>query len=125
VDPAAYAVRRSASIGPASAAITLAKFGHAGVGPIGPRVVALPDVSGLLVAADDGVRVVNGKDLRAMWTVPTGAPVDAIGTTPDGSLAFALTRDGRIVAFDPRAKGRTYGEVSGGPFDGLVAVGPW
>ena len=126
VDPDEYAVSRIGALAPSTAgSITLAKFGHSDVGPTGRRVVALPDGKGLLVATDDGVAIVNGKDLREGGRIATGAPVDAIGVTPDESLGFALTRDGRIVAFEPRAGGRTFGAVANGPYSGLIAVAPW
>jgi len=125
LDPTEFAVRRTVTLSKsASGPFTLAKFGHSDVGPVGRRVVALPDGLGLLVGRRDGVTVLNGKDLQELWTVPTGGPVESIGVTPDGSLAFALTRDGRIVAFDPRGHGRALGEVGGGPYEGLIAVAP-
>jgi hypothetical protein len=126
LDPTEFAIRRTVTLSASAAPpITLAKFGHSDIGPIGQRVVALPDGLGLLVGRRDGVTVLNGKDLQELWTVPTGGPVDSIGVTPDESLAFALTREGRIVAFDPRGHGRALGEVPGGPYSGLIAVAPW
>ena len=126
VDPDEWAVSRIGSVTKsASSAIELAKFGHTDVGPVGQRLVALPNGSGLLVATSDGVAIVSGKDLREAGRIVTGAAVEAIGVVPDGSVAFALTRDGRIVAFEPRGGGRTFGDVAGGPFSGLVAVAPW
>ena len=126
LDPSDLAIRRTVRLSPAaSVPMALAKFGHSDVGPIGQRVVALPDGLGLLVGRRAGVTVLNGEDLEELWTVPTGGPVESIGVTPDESLAFALTRDGRIVAFDPRGHGRALGEVAGGPYEGLIAVAPW
>jgi hypothetical protein len=125
LDPSEFAIRRVVRLPPAaSAPITRAKFGHSEVGPIGQRVLALPDGLGLLVGRRDGVTVLNGKDLEELWTVPTGGPVESLGVTPDESLAFALTRDGRLVAFDPRGHGRALGDVPGGPYSGLIAVAP-
>lgn len=128
LDPTEFAVRRTvtlSSVAAAAAPFSLAKFGHSEIGPIGGRLVALPDGLGLLVARPSGVTVLNGKDLEELWTIPTGGPVESLGVTPDESLAFALTRDGRIVAFDPRGHGRALGELPGGPYSGLIAVAPW
>jgi hypothetical protein len=77
------------------------------------------------VGTRDGVAIVNGKDLREVGRIATGGPVESIGVTPDGTLAVALTGDGRIVAFDPSGPGHVYGEVPGGPWASLVAVAPW
>jgi hypothetical protein len=129
LDPTEFAVRRTVTLSSVAAAaegpFSLAKFGHSEIGPIGRSVVALPDGLGLLVARPSGITVLNGKDLEELWTVPTGGPVESLGVTPDESLAFALTHDGRIVAFDPRGHGRALGEVPGGPYSGLIAVAPW
>jgi hypothetical protein len=126
LDPTDYAIRRTATLASSAAApVVLAKFGHSEVGPLGQRLVALPGGAGLLVGTRDGVAIVNGKDLREVGRIATGGPVESIGVTPDGTLAFALTGDGRIVAFDPSGPGHTYGEVPGGPWAGLVAVAPW
>jgi hypothetical protein len=126
LDPSEYAIRRTATLATSAAApIVLAKFGHSEVGPLGGRLVSLPNGAGLLVGTADGVAIVNGKDFREVGRISTGGPVESIGVTPDGTLGFALTRDGRIVAFDPHGPGRVYGEVPGGPFASLVAVAPW
>jgi hypothetical protein len=125
LEPNEYAVKRIANISTSAAAtFSLAKFGHSEVGPVGSKLVALPNGSGLLVAMPDGVAIVSPKDLQETGRVPTGAAVETIGLTPDGSLGFALTSDRRIVAFDPRS-GRAMGEVPNGPFTKLLAVGPW
>jgi hypothetical protein len=131
VDPNEYAVRRTALAGGATAGagagagIVLAKFGHSDVGPIGERVVVLPDSSRLLLGTSDGVELIDSMDLRKVGRVETGTTVESLGVTPDGSMAFALTRDGRIVAFDLRGSGAPYGDVAGGPYSGLLAVAPW
>ena len=126
VDPSENAVRRTALVSAtAGATITLAKFGHSDVGPVAGQVVVLPDGSRLLLASADGVELIDAKDLRRVGRVPTGATVESLGVTPDGSTAFALTRNGRIVAFDPRGSGAVCGVVAGGPYSGLLAVAPW
>ena len=123
VDPDEYAVSRIGALS-ATATITLAKFGHSDVGPVGENLVALPGGDGLLVATADGVAIVDRRSLGERGRIATGAAVDAIGVTPDGSLAFAHTRDGRLVAFEPRVDGRTFGDVANGPYSGLIAVAP-
>jgi hypothetical protein len=92
---------------------------------VGQRIVALPDDKGLLVAVGEGVAIVNGKDFREVGRIALGRPIVSIGLTPDGSTAFALTNDGRILAFEPRTSGRVFGAVPGDGYDRLLAVAPW
>jgi hypothetical protein len=126
VDPEEFAISRTATLHTTAAtSIVLAKFGHSDIGPVGQRVVALPGGKGLLVGVGGGVAIVNGKDFREAGRVELGHPIVSIGTTPDGSIAFALTGDGRVVAFEPRPAGRVFGDVPNGPFSGLLAVAPW
>ncbi len=87
--------------------------------------MALPGGKGLLVGIGDGVAIVNGKDFREAGRIDLGGSIDSIGTMPDGSIAFALTDDGRIVPFEPRPAGHVYGDVPNGPYSGLLAVAPW
>jgi hypothetical protein len=54
-----------------------------------------------------------------------GTAVDGVAIAPDGSIVFALLRNGgRIAALDA-ASGRTLGNVPGGGFDRLMAAAPW
>ena len=126
VDPEQFAISRTATLQTTAAtSIVLAKFGHSDVGPIGGQVVALPGGKGLLVGVGSDVANVNGKDFREVGRIDLGHPIRSLGMTPDGSIAFASTVDGRIVAFEPRPAGRVYGDVPNGPFSGLLAVAPW
>ena len=124
VDPSQYAVRRWAELSTAAApAIRLAKFGHTDVGAVGRTVVLAPDGSRLLAASPTGITVLSTADLHEIRRDLAGVAVASVGLVPDGSLGFALTDDGRVVAFDP-ATGHVLGDVGGGPWAELVAVAP-
>jgi hypothetical protein len=125
VDPAALAVRRSASIATtADAPIVLAKFGHIDVGPIGRRVVASPDGSMVFAGGPDGVVAIRARDLTVVRRDLAGAAIDGLGIMPNGLALFALLRSGEIVALDA-SSGRQLGAVPGSGYDRLMAVAPW
>jgi hypothetical protein len=122
VDPAGYAVRRWSTIETAQApAFVLAKFGGGKLGPAGPALVVTPDGKRLLAGSSDGITVLATKDLRVQRRDLAGTKITAIALTPDGSTGFALTGDGRLLAFEV-ATGASLGEVGGGPWSGLLAV---
>jgi hypothetical protein len=126
VDPHDLSVRRTATIATAATPrFTLAKFGHADVGPVGRRVVVTPDGSRILAAGRDGIAVIATSDLAVARRDLGGTPIEALAITPDGSTVFALAAgDGRIAAIET-ATGRLLGWVPGSGFDRLVAVAPW
>ncbi len=134
VDPAQFAVRRSATVTTTAAApitttaaapIELAKFGHSDIGPVGRGIAVSLDGSLLFVPAVDGVTVIRTRDLVAVRHDLAGWRVDALGLTPDGTMLFAMTRGlGSIVAVDA-ATGQQLGRVPGSGYDRLVAVALW
>jgi hypothetical protein len=120
------AVHKSVSFAPsASTAITLAKFGHQAVGPVGRRVVASPSGTVAYAAGAGGIVRIATADLAVTGRFLEGAAVDGMAVTPDGSAIFALLHgDGRIVKLDAMS-GRIIGQVPGVGYDRLVAVVPW
>ena len=126
LDPADLSVRRTAQFdAPASAAISLAKFGHDAGGPVGRRLVASPDGSTLYAAGSGGIVQIAVKDLKVTGTFLPGTAVDALGLTPDGRTLYALVHGaGRIVELDSESGARV-GQVPGDGFDRLVAIVPW
>jgi hypothetical protein len=129
VDLDQLTVRRTAILDRSTAGavrpvISLAKFGHTEVGPVGRRLVVAPDGTRLFAASDKGIVVLSARDLSTIRRDLAGNDVRTIGLTPDGSIGFALVAGGRIAAFDP-ATGRVFGDVPGGPWGRLLAVAPW
>lgn len=109
----------------AAASISLAKFGHADVGPVGRRVVVTPDGSTIYAAGAGGIVKVRASDLTLLVHVLEGAAVDALAMTPDGAYLYALLPgQGRIVKIE-LASGQVVATVPGDGFDRLVAASPW
>ena len=109
----------------ASAAITLAKFGHDAGGPAGRRVVASLDGSTLYAAGSGGIVRIAANDLSVTGTFLQGSAIDALALTPDGGTLYALVHQGgRIVPIDT-ASGELLEGGPGGGFDQLVAIVPW
>ncbi|HEX5149354.1 MAG TPA: hypothetical protein VFW02_09755 [Candidatus Limnocylindrales bacterium] len=126
IDPGELSIRRTASFEAprAAATISLAKFGHQDAGPVGRRAVVSPDGSSLYAAGAGGIVRLETERLTVTRTLLTGAAVDALALTPDGSTLYALLgADGRIVKLDA-ASGEVLGQVPGAGFDRLVAVVP-
>jgi hypothetical protein len=124
IDAQASSIRRSASIGPSSAAITLAKFGNQDVGVTGRRVVVSPDGSRVFAASAAGVVELATRDLTVTRRLLAGARVDALGLTPDGTALFVLRHsDGGIDQVDV-ATGTVVAHVHATGFDRLLAVVP-
>ena len=126
VDANDLSVRRSARFAaPASAAITLAKFGHEPGGPVGRRLVVSDDGTTLYAAGSGGIVRLATNDLTTTATLLSGSAVEALALTPDGGTLYALLRQGgRIVELDA-ASGAVIGHVPGDGFDALVAIVPW
>ena len=126
VDTNDLGIRRTARFGaPASASISLAKFGHEAGGPVGRRAVVSEDGSTLYAAGSGGIVRIGTADLGATKTLLEGSAVDALALTPDGGTLYALVHQGgRIVALDT-ASGEVTGQVPGDGYDRLVAVVPW
>ena len=126
VDSNDLSVRRTAQFeAPASAAISLAKFGHEEGGPVGRRVVASADGSTLYAAGSGGIVRIAATDLTMTGTFLEGSAIDALALTPDGETLYALVRQGgRIVELDT-ASGDVIGQVPGDGYDRLVAIVPW
>ncbi len=102
IDSNDLSIRRSARFeAPASAAISLAKFGHEEGGPVGRRVVASADGSMLYAAGSGGIVRIATDDLTTTGTFLEGSAIDALALTPDGETLYALVRQGgRIVELD-------------------------
>jgi hypothetical protein len=116
---------RFAAPSSASAAITLAKFGHQPSGPVGRRVVASPDGSTLFVAGSGGIVRIATSGLTSGRTLLAGSAVDSLALNPDGATLYALLhRGGQIVALEA-STGEVVGRVPGEGFDRLVAIVPW
>jgi len=126
VDPNDLSVRRTARFeASASAAISLAKFGHEEGGPVGRRVVVSADGSVLYAAGSGGIVRIAADDLTMTGTFLEGSAIDALALTPDGGTLYALVHQGgRIVELDA-ASGEVIGHVPGDGFDQLVAIVPW
>jgi hypothetical protein len=125
VDPAALAVRRSASIGTSAATpIVVAKFGHGDLGSVGRRLVVAPDGKTLFAAGSDGVSAIRTADLATVRHDLAGTAIDSLGITPDGRVLFALRHDGQIVALGADT-GSELVTVPGKDYDRLLAVAPW
>jgi hypothetical protein len=127
IDPGELTVRASArfDLPRAAATISLAKFGHQKVGPVGRRVVVTPDGSTIYAAGPAGIVQLRSADLTMVGTVVEGAAVDALALSPDGASLYALLpAQGRIVKID-LASGQIAGSVPGDRFDRLVAIVPW
>jgi hypothetical protein len=126
IDANDLSIRRTARFdAPASAAISLAKFGHQAGGPVGRRVVASADGSTLYAAGSGGIVRLATDDLAASTTFLAGSAVDALALTPDGGSVYALVHQGgRIVQLDA-ASGDVIGQVPGDGYDRLVAIVPW
>ncbi len=126
VDTNDLSVRRTVRFeAPASAAISLAKFGHDQGGPVGRRLVASADGSMLYAAGSGGIVRIATTDLTTAGTFLEGSAIDALGLTPDGQTLYTLVHQGgRIVELDA-ASGEVIGHVPGDGFDQLVAIVPW
>lgn len=126
VDSNDLSVSRTAQFAaPASAAISLAKFGHQEGGPAGRRVVAAPDGSTLYAAGSGGIVQIAADDLKMTGAFLQGSAIDSLGLTLDGRTLYALVHDGgRIVQLDS-ASGEVIGRVPGEAYDRLVAIVPW
>ena len=121
-------VQRTSTLATASTgsgpSFVLAKFGHEAIGPAG-RVVVSPDGSTVFAAGSSGIVSINTADLTVRHRMLEGTAVDGIAIAPDGSVMFALLRDGgRIVAVGPTT-GRELGTVPGDGYDRLLAAAPW
>ena len=135
VDPAALAVRRSASIGAtadagdrasgATPGIVLAKFGHMDLGTVGRRAVVSADGSTLFAAGPGGIAVIRTKDLVVVRRDLAGSAVDGLGITPDGAVLFALMGGTGQIEAIATADGSRLGTVPGSGYDRLLAVAPW
>jgi hypothetical protein len=124
IDPLTLSIRHTAEIGPGTAAITLAKFGHQDVGVTGRRVVVSPDGARVLAAHANGIVELAARDLSVTRRLLQGTRVDALGLTPDGTGLFALRHaDGSVVRLDV-ASGAVVAQVAGGGYDRLLAVVP-
>jgi DNA-binding beta-propeller fold protein YncE len=124
IDPFSLSVRRVSNIGPSTAAITLAKFGHQDVGVTGRRVVVSPDGRRIFAASANGIVELAASDLSVSRRLIQGTRVDALGLTPDGSGLFALRHsDGTIDRLDV-ASGAVVARVPGSGYDRLLAVVP-
>jgi hypothetical protein len=108
----------------ASAAITLAKFGHNAVVNAGRRVVVAPNGTAAYAAGSDGVIRLRPDDLSVLGRLLPGVTVTSLAVTSDRTRLFALTGDGRILEVD-LATGSVVRAVAGGAFDRLAAVVPW
>ncbi len=98
------AVRRIVTFAPsASSGISLAKFGHAAVGPVGRRLVAAPDGSALYAAGSGGIVRLDAADLAVTGRFLEGTAVEAMAVTPDGALDL---RAGRRRWTDRQARRR-------------------
>lgn len=119
-------VRRTAQFkAPASAMISLAKFGDEAGGPTGRRVIVSADGSTLFAAGSGGVVRIATDDLTMHGTFLAGSAIDALALTPDGGTLYALVHQGgRIVELDP-SSGEVIGTVPGDGYDRLVAVVPF
>jgi DNA-binding beta-propeller fold protein YncE len=126
VDSNDLSVRRTARFeAPASAAISLTKFGHEAGGPVGRRVVVSEDGAMLYAAGSGGIVRIATDQLTTAGTILGGAAIDAIALTPDGGTLYALVHQGgRIVEVDA-ASGEVIGHVPGDGFTQLVAIVPW
>jgi hypothetical protein len=125
IDPGTLSIRRTSNIGPSSAAITLAKFGHQEVGVTGRRVVVSPDGQRIFAASANGIVELAARELTVNRRLLGGTRVDALGLTPDGTGLFVLRHaDGGIDRLDV-ASGAVVARVPGGGFDRLLAVVPF
>jgi DNA-binding beta-propeller fold protein YncE len=125
IDPNDLSIRRTARFdAPASAAISLAKFGHEAGGPVGRRVIVSADGSVLYAAGSGGIVRLATNDLSTATTILAGSAVDALALTPEGTSLYALLHQaGRIVELDPLS-GAVIGSVPGDGYDALVAISP-
>jgi hypothetical protein len=126
IDPNDLSIRMTARFdAPASAEISLAKFGHDAGGPVGRRVIVSADGTALYAAGSGGIVRLATNDLATARTILSGSAVDALALTPDGGALYALLHQGgRIVELDP-ASGEVIGTVPGDAYDALVAIVPW
>jgi DNA-binding beta-propeller fold protein YncE len=127
IDPTELTVRRvgafDAPVG--AATISLAKFGHDAIGPVGRRALVSPDGRTLFAAGAGGVVSIDTKDLERTDTFLDGSAIDALALTPDGSTLYALVHEtGSIVRIDA-ASGDVTGQVPGDGYDRLLAIVPW
>jgi hypothetical protein len=124
IDPLSLSIRHSANIGPGTAAISLAKFGHQDAGITGRRVVVSPDGRSIFAASANGIIELATRDLTVTRRLLVGTGVDALGLTPDGTGLFVLRHsDGGIDRLDV-ASGATVARVPGSGYDRLLAVVP-
>jgi DNA-binding beta-propeller fold protein YncE len=125
IDPGTLSIRRTTNVGPSTAAITLAKFGHQDVGVTGRRVVVSPDGQRIYAASANGIVELAARDLTVNRRLLRGTRVDALGLTPDGTGLFVLRHaDGGIDRLDV-ASGAVVARVPGGGYDRLLAVVPF
>jgi hypothetical protein len=127
IDPGELTIKATATFDAprAAASISLAKFGHADVGPVGRRVVVTPDGSTIYAGGAGGIVKVRADDLSLQVHVLEGAAVDALAMTSDGAFLYALLPGlGRIVKIE-LASGQIVATVPGDGFDRLVAAVPW
>jgi hypothetical protein len=124
IDPLTLSIRRTSNIGPSTAAITLAKFGHQDAGVTGRRVIVSPDGQRVFAASANGIVELAAADLSVTRRLLPGTRVDALGLTPDGTGLFALRHsDGSIDRLDV-ASGAVVARVPGSGYDRLLAVVP-
>jgi len=125
IDPGTLSIRRTTNIGPSTAAITLAKFGHQDVGVTGRRVIVSPDGQRIFAASANGIVELATRDLTVTRRLLSGTRVDALGLTPDGTGLFVLRHaDGGIDRLEV-ASGAVVARVPGSGYDRLLAVVPF
>jgi hypothetical protein len=125
IDRLTMSIRRTSNIGPSTAAITLAKFGHQDVGATGRRIVVSPDGRRIFAASANGIVELAAADLTVTRRLLAGTRVDALGLTPDGTGLFVLRHsDGGIDRLDV-ASGAVVARVPGSGYDRLLAVVPF
>ena len=126
IHPTDLTIKRTVDFEPsAAAAFTLAKFGHADLGPAGRRVVAAPDGSSVYAAGEGGVVRIGVSDLGVEMRYLTGTAIDGLAVTPDGTTLFALTQTGGQIARLDATTGELEGWVGDGGFDRLLGAAPW
>ena len=126
IHPTDLSIKRTVDFEPsAAAAFTLAKFGHADLGPAGRRVVAAPDGSSVYAAGEGGVVRIGVSDLGVEMRYLTGTAIDGLAVTPDGTTLFALTQTGGQIARLDATTGELEGWVGDGGFDRLLGAAPW
>jgi hypothetical protein len=124
IDPSELSIRRQGIFGETSAAtprIVLAKFGHGPTAPLGRRAVTAPNGETIAAGGRAGLVGLRPDDFSVAWRALPGESIRAVGSTSDGSAAYALTGSGRIVAIS-MTDGEVLGDVPDGGFDRLAAI---